>query len=519
MHGRIATVVALALGALAVIAPISAALYLSHKQSMDEASGHALAMTSEALRRADAAGNQAIQAYRRLSKTPSSGPCTDARRTKVREITMDYSYLQAVGYVEGDRIVCSALGPGGDGAVMGPPSYISALGARVHTSVSMGAGKHFLVFERDGYAAAVYPEALLDIAAEKPELSLGIYGRVSQAVWTRRGAFDPRWLSRLGEAQQVVFFDGQHLVAIQASDRFDVAAYAAIPLSDLRSRLGEFIKILLPIGLALGAAMAGAILFLARQHNSLPSMLRTALRRKQFVLYYQPIVDLASGRMVGVEALLRWPANKDIGMRPALFIEAAEECGLIQRFTTYILLQVAGDAQRFIAQHPDCYISLNLSPTDLRSDDVVKSLERLVSAPGLAARNFVVEVTEHSFVDPVLANRTLAKVRALGIRVAIDDFGTGYSSLSHLTNLSADYLKVDKVFVDAIGTDSVTSEVVLHIIEMARTLGLTLISEGVETRVQGDFLQEHGVAYAQGWLFGKAQPLDELLQQRADPKY
>ena len=131
----------------------------------------------------------------------------------------------------------------------------------------------------------------------------------------------------------------------------------------------------------------------------------------------------------------------------------------------------------------------------------------------MAARNIVVEVTGHSFVDPDSANRTIARIRALGIRVAIDDFGTGFSSLSRLTNLSVDYLKIDKVFVDVIDTDSVPSEVVLHIIEMARSLNLSLISEGVETRGQTDFLREHGVIVGQGWLFGKAQSLADLLRQ------
>lgn len=107
-------------------------------------------------------------------------------------------------------------------------------------------------------------------------------------------------------------------------------------------------------------------------------------------------------------------------------------------------------------------------------------------------------------------------MRLDGPSLFVNDFDSGFSSLSHLTNLSGDVLKIDKVFVDAIGSGSVTSEVVLHIIDMARSLGLTLVSEGVETQAQADFLREHGVTFAQGWLFSKAQSLADLWRER-DP--
>jgi sensor c-di-GMP phosphodiesterase-like protein len=179
-----------------------------------------------------------------------------------------------------------------------------------------------------------------------------------------------------------------------------------------------------------------------------------------------------------------------------------------------VLAQVAIDGPQFSRLHPGACISVNLSSVDFCSNDVVDRLRRLVATPGIAPYNLVVEMTEHFFVDPANADQTISQIRALGVRVAIDDFGTGFSSLSHLHNLHADYLKIDKVFVDAIGTGSVTSEVVLHIIDMARSLNLTLVSEGVETQAQADFLRERGVIYAQGWLFSKAMPLADLLSRR-----
>ncbi|MEO7065476.1 MAG: EAL domain-containing protein [Rhodanobacter sp.] len=513
MHNRVATTIALVLCALAVVVPTSAALYVAHHQSMSEASERALTLAGEVLHRSDTMGEQALAAYQRIASVTTTAGCSDTKRAQLREATMDYSYLRAIGYVSGDRIVCSAIGPRGDGIDMGPPSYVSPRGTRVHIAVSIDGSRPLLVIEGGGFAAALHPDTLLDVSTGTPGLSLGIYSRSSRLLWVRRGAFDPAWSVEPRHGSKTVFLDGKYLVAIQASTKFDTAAYVAVPRTNLDSRMHAFMLILLPIGLALGVALGAAILFLARQRASLPAVLRMALKHKEFVLHYQPIVELVTGHMVGVEALLRWPRNKQIGLRPELFVQAAEDCGLIQRFTEYVIAQVAIDGPSFFAHYPGAYISVNLSSADLRSNDVTERLRQLVATPGIAPYNIIVELTERSFLEPTNACQVIDTIQAMGIRVAIDDFGTGFSSLSHLANLSADYLKIDKVFIDAIGTSSVTSEVVVHIIEMAKSLNLTVISEGVETQDQADFLHQQGVVFAQGWLFSKAQTLTDLLQQ------
>lgn len=511
MQRRIATMLALLVCALAVIVPISASLYMARRQSMDEATARATILAGNVLYRGEIAGAQAAEAGLRLAGMERT-TCTDAKRALMREVTLDYTYLEAIGYVSGDRVTCSALGPRSDGIDLGPPDFVSSKGVRVRIAVKIGNIEPVTVLERDGIAIAIHPETLLDLSRDIGNVSLGVFSRSAHLLWTHHGFFNPAWASHMGGAHGATFFDGQYLVVVRTSSSVDVATYAAIPSSQLNSRLRTLTYILLPIGLVLGVAMAFAILFLARQRLSLRSAMRSALRRKEFVLHYQPIIDLASKRTVGVEALLRWPTARDIGARPELFIQAAEECGLIERFTEYVINQLKIDAPRFFSRYPDCYISLNVSAADLSEGNVVESLRALVATPGVDAGNVMVEITEHSFIEPESASRTIAAIRALGVGVTIDDFGTGYSSLSHLTSLKADYLKIDKVFVDAIGTDSVTSEVILHIIEMARALKMTLIGEGVETPEQANFLRDHGVLYAQGWLFSMALPLDDLLR-------
>lgn len=520
MRKRIATWMTLAACLLAIVFTISVALYMAHRQSMDEESALAATMASEVLRRADAMGAEAVGAYRQLDAAHLADPCSDEGLVLMRDIGMKSKYLQAVGYFRDERLQCSSFGHYGQGLPLGPVAYVSSLGTSVRPSVDLGQGKtedrRFLIFELGHYAAAMHASTMLDVFTDKPDISLGLYGVKSGVPLAVRGTFDQAWTKRLDMGKNVTFFDGEHLVSIRRSPEFDIAAYVAVPAAYLVKRLRAVSLVLVPIGLLLGLGVSLAVFFLARQQNSMPATLRMALKKREFTLHYQPIVALNSRRMVGAEALLRWP--RDGGhVRPDLFITAAEDSGLIGQFTDYVLEQVATDAPAFFVLHPGCYISINLSSADLHGGRVVESLKRLIATPGIPAAGIMVELTEHSFLNAERAGPTLKAIRALGIRVAIDDFGTGFSNLAHLATLKTDCLKIDKVFIDAIGTDAATSEVALHIIHMAESLGLTLIGEGIETEMQAQFLLDYGVGYGQGWLYARACPMAELLRPHARP--
>lgn len=518
MRKRIATWVTIAVGLLAILSTISAALYIAHRQSVGEKSALASAMSLSMLQRAETMGNEAYTAYRQLDQAHLADPCSDEGLTLMRDIGMKSLYLQVVGYVQNERLQCSSFGRYDNGLALGPATYVSRLGTRIRPSVDLlgqGENRRFLVFELGHYAAAIQASNLLDVFADKPDMSFGLYGIESSLPLAVRGAFKPAWTKRLGKTDETTtFFDGEYLVAIHRSKKFDLAAYSAVPTSQLNERLHEIAAMLLPLGLLLGIALSLAVYLLARRQNSMPSTLRLALKKREFAVHYQPIVSLANGEIVGAEALLRWPREGG-DVRPEIFIRVAEDSGLISQFTDYVLQQVANDAPAFVQRHPGCYISINLASADLHGDGIVQSLKRLVSTSGIAAANIMVELTEHSFLDADRAGSAVEAIRALGIRVAIDDFGTGFSSLSHLAKLKTDCLKIDKVFIDAIGTDAATGEVALHIIQMAASLGLTVIGEGIETEPQASFLRANGVEFGQGWLYARAMPMPELLRTQS----
>jgi sensor c-di-GMP phosphodiesterase-like protein len=206
---------------------------------------------------------------------------------------------------------------------------------------------------------------------------------------------------------------------------------------------------------------------------------------------------------VGVEALLRWRNGTGELIPPDVFIPVAEASGMIGRITERVIDLVCADAGQFLASHPSFHVAINLAPSDLQSNAVVGLLERMMRHSGARPSNLIVEITERGFVNLDQARGTIGALHALGIKVAVDDFGTGYSSLSYLESLELDFLKIDRSFIESIGTGAPTSQVVSHIIEMAHTLDLRMIAEGVENHEQALFLRARGVDFAQGWLFGK----------------
>jgi len=251
--------------------------------------------------------------------------------------------------------------------------------------------------------------------------------------------------------------------------------------------------------------------------------LRRALRENELVLYFQPIVEIASGEVRRAEALLRWRDPEHGLMLPAGFIPHAEESGLGHAVGHWVMEAACKQAAAWHAAGLGLVVSVNLSASQLRDGAMVADLKRILRESGCEAAWLQFEITETSMVrDVESASVVLAKLRALGVRIAIDDFGTGFSSLSHLRHLPVDVLKIDKAFVadiaaeappgrartavDAAGGAAIASAV----IGLARGLGLDVVAEGVEKRSQLAFLEKLGCNACQGYLLCPPLPAAEL---------
>lgn len=246
----------------------------------------------------------------------------------------------------------------------------------------------------------------------------------------------------------------------------------------------------------------------AVEHLRLKSGLRRALERGEFELHYQPQIELASGRVVGVEALLRWD-HPELGMIPPVrFIPVAEDSGLIVPIGEWVIQQACRQAAVWqSAGLPDLVMAVNLSAVEFKRGDVEHKVTRALQDSGLDPRRLELELTESVLIhntEQVLT--TVQRLKRLGVTLSIDDFGTGYSSLSYLKRFEVDKLKIDRSFVRDLATDEDDAAIIRAIIQMARSLSLRTIAEGVEDADLLDRLQAFGCDEAQGYCYARPMP-------------
>jgi sensor c-di-GMP phosphodiesterase-like protein len=261
-------------------------------------------------------------------------------------------------------------------------------------------------------------------------------------------------------------------------------------------------------------AVAMAMLLLPKGNANDPvSLLSGALDAGEFVPYYQPVVDIRSGQLRGAEVLVRWRKPDGSLVLPGSFIPLAESSGLIHDMTRRLMRQVCAEAGQALGKRPSLKISFNFAGKLFGDETIVKDVRKIFASSPIKLSQVVLEVTERDPIENLTqARQIIAALQGLGVRIAIDDVGTGHSGLSYMLKLGVDIIKIDKMFVDAIGTDRNSTTIVETLVDLAHNMRMDVIAEGVENFEQVMHLRELGVRSAQGYVFAPPLPGSAFLE-------
>jgi diguanylate cyclase (GGDEF)-like protein len=255
----------------------------------------------------------------------------------------------------------------------------------------------------------------------------------------------------------------------------------------------------------------------AVQRTRTESMLRGAVDRQEYLLHYQPKIEIATGRISGLEALLRWQSPDRGLVAPGDFIAVLEDTGLIIEVGEWAVREVCAQIRRWESSGiPAPPVAINLSPRQLRQPNLTTMIADILSRSGVAPTKLEFELTETALMaDLEFAAQVLQTLKSSGVRISLDDFGTGYSSLTHIQRFPLDALKIDRGFVNGVTNDSDDARIVTAVIGLAHSLQLRVIAEGVETQAHLEFLRAHGCDEAQGYYFARPQAKEVITRMLA----
>jgi len=465
----------------------------------------------------EARAREARELLHALSDAPYEH-CSEAKLGYFRDLMFQARYMRDVGSVRNDQIDCSAnLGRLAQPLPLPIPDFTQLDGIQVFRNLAPPRMGHLQrVGLRQGDAFVVFDDSTVEDARRsqmhytttESDLGGGAAGWISGEVPTVHGMV----LTRDAKA-----LTGSTLYATRCSTRypFCVTAYVLIPeaLQADRAATAGFVALGTLLGVFFGLFVSVAY----RRSQTMELRLRRAIRKDKLRMDYQPIVNMASRRIVGAEALVRWTDEEGVAVGPDVFVKIAEECGFVGEITRLVVRHVLRDFAETLRSHPDFHLSINVTASDLSDPAFLLMLETALKQAKVPARSLVIEITESSTArcGPVI--ETIARLRKWGYGVHIDDFGTGYSSLAYLHELSVDAIKIDKSFTQAIGTEAVTISILPLILAMAEKLKLLVIVEGVETELQADYFCDAAQPIlAQGWHFGHPIPAGRFHELLAD---
>lgn len=371
-------------------------------------------------------------------------------------------------------------------------------------------GVELFLMRYGDYDVAIDPRQLLDLGPSRHRQAVLWVDKLRMAAMPSNARLPPPDAVPIG----VTLRRSQGVIVSHyaRNEILPIDIVASEPIGYFWSRHASLLTLGIVLGLLLVVGWVDIVFRFSRYQLRPATELRQAIAADRISVQYQPVVDLRTGACVGAEALARWQRKEGGCASPAAFIPVAEAAGLIQEITLAVMRITIRDLVRIGREAGTVSININLSRDDLKNDRLGDALAEGLRAARLDPRLIKLEITERALVNTDTARRLIHKFRGRGHQVAIDDFGTGYSSLSYLQSFELDVLKIDKSFVDAIGTGAATSQVIVHVIEMAKSLGLQIVAEGVETEAQARWLADQGVFHAQGYLFSRPLELADFIK-------
>lgn len=497
------------LAILAALIPLVAIAGYARVRAQNAELAHLLEYSDWTLRRADHSFGKARRLLGILQREDWRA-CSPEHIARMRLLTIESGAVDEIGYFVDGRLACTGWGL--------VPAYVEirklapeialpdGFGLRLNVQPTVTGATHMLEISRGNYNALISPDRLVDVLTDT-DMTLGL-ATLDGRLIAMNGRADPVVIHRIAAGEEL----GRSDPHVSSSRRNGLlVAFAVTDRSVMEDRVDREVWVLIPVGLLASALLLGLIFWISQQRLSLERELAISIRKREFRVFYQPIIELSSGLCVGAEALLRWQRPDGSSVHPDFFIPFAEYHGVMGKLTDLMIECVMADLAPMLRRERGVHIAINISSGDMQSGRFLPVLDRAMAASGVAPRQIWLEATERGFMNASAARRTVDKARARGHLVAIDDFGIGYSSLSMLERLPLDTLKIDKSFVEAIGKGAATSVVVPHVIEMAHGLDLHIVAEGVETPEQEAYLREAGVEFVQGWLYAKALSPAEFI--------
>jgi sensor c-di-GMP phosphodiesterase-like protein len=437
--------------------------------------------------------------------------CRSTHIDALRQATFGTTPVKELSIVASDgRTLCTDVGKEAEGRTVLSVEAAAAESPMLLETIWLGEGTdRWIRVRRPGSGGANGIGALIPAELFLPQVSTqGGSPGVHVRIVTHNGAL----IAESGRRQPAAANDS--MAATGASERYALRAAVTASRQALASQQGELRSLgTIASGLLAILILALSVLLPRRERSSPIAEIERALEAGEFIPYYQPIVDIRSGRLRGAEVLVRWRKADGTLMPPAAFIPLAESSGLIIELTRKLMRRVSEDMGRVYGPRPHLKVAFNLTARHFADETIVDDMRRIFKKSPIRLSQIVLEVTERQPLQNFTeSRRVVAALQGLGVRIAIDDVGSGHSGLSYMLKLGVDIIKIDKMFIDSVGVDRHSNTIIETLIDLAQNMRMDVVAEGVESFEQVVQLRELGIRAAQGYVFAPPLPSSAFKQ-------